>query len=155
MKLTLSLFVSVVLTNSAFALEHECYKAINPEVITIVSTDSGRTEPAKTASVKISIDTKRNVNAGMSDTHLRFKAKSKTLRFDTYSLPDPSPTSSSTARWYVECDGGALYLSRDGDNLVLNSQYLAGEVSSDLGCGNGQVTFENLRLEKVRCGFFR
>ncbi|WP_413582594.1 hypothetical protein [Bdellovibrio sp. HCB288] len=126
-----------------------CYKATNPQVITIKESEGKERKESATSAQAIWEKESSEENGHIEPAYVKLNARSKNLRFSTMALrfPDGEPD-----KYYVECDGGFLTLTKTGTRLKLNSTFLAGEIqSSNDGCGMGEVKFKDLILVKTNC----
>ncbi|WP_373999409.1 hypothetical protein [Bdellovibrio bacteriovorus] len=141
-----SLFAFVLLFTSISYGKVSCFKALNPQSITI-KTESGKSEKAQAA--QLIYQDEKSVDAEGVETppHLHLRAQSKTLKFSTVAYQFDKG-----GDFLVECDGGKTSLIKKSSSLILTSDYLAGEVNSaDEGCSTGEVAYRNLTMTPAPC----
>ncbi len=126
----------------------KCYRALNPQNITISSHEDTKTERAVSARIKLETEKTIAPEGYEILPNIDFQARSKSMRFTTgaggYDQENPNT-------YYVDCDGGNVSVQVVGGIVVLNSERLSGEVKTSNGCSTGSVTFSNLAFEEVTC----
>lgn len=124
----------------------ECFKAANPQALTISPLDKKiQSENVTEAKMKI----KKSIEYGNILQVL--KAKSKTLVFNTGANIQPGSKHAG-----IDCDGGGWDIKREAKtgNLILTAVNAVGEVSKNNGegCGNGILSASApLKMIKVPC----
>lgn len=141
-----TLFAFVLLFTSISYGKVSCFKASNPQSITI-KTESGKSEKAQAAQLVYQDEKSVDGEGVETPPHLRLRAQSKTLKFSTVAYQFDG-----SKDFLVECDGGKTSLIKKSSSLLLTSDYLAGEVNSaDEGCSTGEVAYRNLTMTPAPC----
>ncbi|QDK37849.1 hypothetical protein [Bdellovibrio sp. NC01] len=125
-----------------------CYKALNPQNISI-KPENRKVERASAARIVYQNVKSVDPSGVTIFPSLAIRAQSKSYKFKTtaYQFDETHPDDFS-----VECDGGKTTMKKVGGILVLNSEYLAGEIKTpDEGCATGSVSFKNLAVEETSC----
>lgn len=123
-----------------------CYKALNPQVITITYYKGHKGKPVKEKALSA------KVTFTSYELHLRdvvFRVKSKTLLFKTMaSLYMEKPE----IRYTVDCDGGGTSFEKTKEGLLIaNSKLMAGEIKTGEDCVEGTIDYKDLKLKKIAC----
>lgn len=139
-----------------------CYKAVNPEVISVEVFPQEHEETIKSTGKRATLALS-TLETQMSESGVRpekYTSKIGFLRAVTDNetrvkvwsnmnegLKTKLPTYS------VDCDGGSMTVEKAKNGaLVLNSNYIAGEAKTmDEGCASASLTFKNLVVKPISC----
>jgi hypothetical protein len=142
MKKTTFVATVMIMASSVSFAKTTCYQALNPQNITIKSDlHPEQTEKALSADVTL-----QNVD-GTPQLSMNVQSKSYVFKTFAFAVDKKSPT-----EYVVDCDGGRTDAKLVGGILVMNSNYLAGEITqANEGCSEGSVVIKNLALEEAVC----
>ncbi|WP_413293706.1 hypothetical protein ACLSU7_01250 [Bdellovibrio sp. HCB185ZH] len=142
MKKASVLIPSLILASSISFAKEKCYQALNPQNITITS-DATPEQKEKAHTANASMD----VIDGTPQ--ITVKAQSKTYTFNTSAF---NAEKSKPSEYIVDCDGGRVNAKVIGGILILNSKYMAGEIThGNEGCSEGSIAIKDLALEETAC----
>ena len=148
------LAIALVLASStSFAAikEQTCYKAANPGEIK-AEKDDGKISVGKRATLKLATETDQYSSSGIARTgKLRVVTTDESRIMVWGNINSGMKTKLPT--YQVDCDGGSMTVKKvDATTLILNSEYIAGEVQNgEEGCSNARLKFEDLVMKKTEC----
>lgn len=153
----LALLVSLSMSATSFAAT--CYKATNPENISVTidkvispTEVTEVVEQGRSARLKVKAPSKSRKH-GTADLTIR----TRNYKYITTAMHFPGDeVSTEGVRYSVDCDGGNMMMKAydANGNLVANSDGIAGEATpldESEGCSDAMATFKDLHFKRVRC----
>jgi hypothetical protein len=139
-------------TTFAAVKEQACYKAANPSEIKAENIDTGAKSVGKRAMLKLSTETDQYSSTGQAKLGKLRVVTTDESRIMVWSLINPG-LKTKVPTYSVECDGGSMTVKKiDSETLLLNSDYIAGEVTNAAeGCNNARLEFKDLVVKKTEC----
>lgn len=123
-----------------------CYKALNPQVVTITYYKGNKRTPIKEKALSARVTF---MSYEEHERAVAFRVKSKTLSFKTIAT---LYTEKPEVRYSVDCDGGGTSFEKTTDGLLIaNAKQMAGEVKIGEDCVEGTVDYKDLKLKKIAC----
>ncbi len=147
--------LTILLASSASfgaTTELNCYKAANAKEIKAENIDTGAKSIGKRATLRLSTETDEYSSEGFNKiAKLRVVTTDESRIMVWANLSKLESQKLPTYR--VDCDGGAMSVKKiDNETLLLNSDYIAGEVTNaEEGCSNARLEFKDLMMKKTAC----